>query len=190
MITTRRLAIAAAVALGGAAALAGCTAQPGGAATDSTATTAPAAPAVEVSERNTVTASRLGAETAATAAEAALAQCAADGLGFVSVAVVDRNGDLQAFVRGDNAAAHTIEAARQKAYTAAAFGADTSDLVARADENGLHRLPGTLFMPGGVSVKLGDASIAGIGVGGAPSGMDDQTCAAAGLAAIEQEIAG
>ncbi len=188
MNTTRRLAIVLAVALGGATALAGCTAQSGGPAPSAAAPSAKAA--VEVNEQNTVAASRLAAETAATAAEAALAQCAADGLGFVSVAVVDRNGDLQAFVRGDNAAAHTIEAARQKAYTAAAFGANTGDLVERADENGLHRLPGTLFMPGGVSVKLGEASIAGIGVGGAPSGMDDQTCAAAGLAAIEHDIAG
>lgn len=187
MISTRRLAAVAALALGGAAALAGCTAQAAGSGSAAPTT---AAPAVEVSEQNTVTANRLGAETAVTAAEAALEQCAADGLGFVSVAVVDRNGDLQAFVRGDNAAAHTIEAARQKAYTAAAFGANTSDLVERADDNGLHRLPGTLFMPGGVSVKLGEASIAGIGVGGAPSGMDDQSCAAAGLAAIQHEIAG
>ncbi|GBP03050.1 hypothetical protein EVAR_71165_1 [Eumeta japonica] len=101
-------------------------------------------------------------------AQVALARCAADDLGSVSVAVVDRQGELQAFVRGDNAAQHTVDASRQKAYTAAAFGADTSDLVERADENGLHRLPGTLFMPGGVTVTAGDASIAGIGVGGAP----------------------
>ena len=187
MHTTRRLAVAAAIALGGAAALAGCTAQAGAGAS---ASAEPAAPAVEVAEQNTVAADRLSAATAATAAQAALAQCAADGVGYVSVAVVDRNGDLQAFVRGDNAAAHTIEAARQKAYTSAAFGADTSELVERADENGLHRLPGALFMPGGVTVKLGEASIAGIGVGGAPSGMTDQACAAAGLAAIEQQIEG
>lgn len=181
----RILVPAAVIAIGASAALAGCSALPVGGASDDTA-----APAVEVAEQNTVSASRIGAVTAATAAEAALAQCAADDLGAVSVAVVDRNGQLQAFVRGDNAAEHTVDAARQKAYTAAAFGADTSDLVERADENGLHRLPGTLFMPGAVSVKLGDASIAGIGVGGAPSGADDETCAAAGLAAIQDEIAG
>lgn len=187
---TRTLAPAALiVALGGALALAGCAPLAGGgSATDDAASDA--ASVVEVAESNTVSNQRLSAATAATAAQAALAQCSADDLGFVSVAVVDRQGELQAFVRGDNAAQHTVDASRQKAYTAAAFGADTSDLVERADENQLHRLPGTLFMPGGVSVKLGDASIAGIGVGGAPSGMDDQSCAAAGLAAIQDEIAG
>lgn len=140
---------------------------------------------VTVTEDAVVTPSRLTAETAMVAAQAALAQCQADGLGFVSVSVVDRSGQLQAFVRGDNAAAHTIEASQQKAYTAAAFGTDTSDLVARADA--LRDLPGTLFLAGGVSVKVGDASIAGIGVGGAPSGDADQTCAAAGLAAISED---
>ncbi|GAA2177320.1 hypothetical protein GCM10009847_02740 [Leucobacter tardus] len=174
------------IALGGVLALAGCAPLAGSdAATEDAADGAAAV--VDVAEQNTVSSQRLSAATAATAA---LAHCAADDLGSVSVAVVDRQGELQAFVRGDNAAQHTVEASRQKAYTAAAFGADTSDLVERADENGLHRLPGTLFMPGGVTVTVGDASIAGIGVGGAPSGVDDQSCAAAGLAAIADEIAG
>lgn len=180
---------AAVIALGGVLALAGCAPLTGSdAATEQAA--GDAAAVVDVAEQNTVSSQRLSAATAATAAQAALARCAADDLGSVSVAVVDRQGELQAFVRGDNAAQHTVDASRQKAYTAAAFGADTSDLVERADENGLHRLPGTLFMPGGVTVTAGDASIAGIGVGGAPSGMDDQSCAAAGLDAIADEIAG
>lgn len=164
--------------------LAGCTAT-GEAAPEEASTTE--TPVVNVTEDNVVTPSRLSADTAMVAAQAALAQCQADGLGFVSVSVVDRSGQLQAFVRGDNAAAHTIEASQQKAYTAAAFGADTSDLASRADA--LRDLPGTLFMAGGVTVKVGDASVAGIGVGGAPSGDADQACAAAGLAAISEDAA-
>lgn len=39
-----------------------------------------------------------------------------------------------------------------------------------------------------MALKLGDASITGIGVGGAPSGISDQTCAAAGLSAIQDEL--
>ncbi|MGO3884735.1 MAG: GlcG/HbpS family heme-binding protein [Mycetocola sp.] len=179
MTVSRRLVPVAALAAAAALVLAGCTS---GQQVES------AAAQPQTVAENTVTADRLSAATAATAASAALAQCASDGRGSVSVAVVDRNGQLQAFVRGDNAAEHTIEAATQKAYTAAAFGANTSELVERADDNGLHRLPGTLFMPGGVSVKVADASIAGIGVGGAPSGMDDQSCAAAGLEAIAADL--
>lgn len=135
----------------------------------------------------TVTANRLSVDAAARAAQAALAQCRTDGLGFVTVSVVDRAGNVQAMLRGDNAAQHTVDASRAKGYTAAAFGADTSDLASRAKGDGptVADLPGTLFLPGGVTVKAGNAAIAGIGVGGAPDGNADQACAAAGLAAIE-----
>lgn len=136
--------------------------------------------------RGTVTANRLTVAAAGKAAQAALAKCQADGLGFVTVSVVDRNGNVQALLRGDNAAEHTVEASRQKGYTAAAFGANTGDLVDRAKGDGatVADLPGTLFLPGGVTVKAAGASIAGIGVGGAPDGRADQACAAAGLDAI------
>lgn len=138
----------------------------------------------------TVTANRLSVDAAGRAAQAALAQCTADGLGFVTVSVVDRAGNVQAMLRGDNAAEHTVEASRAKGYTAAAFGANTSDLVDRAKGDGatVADLPGTLFLPGGVTVKVGNASIAGIGVGGAPDGNADQACAAAGLAAIADSL--
>ncbi|MFF2109549.1 GlcG/HbpS family heme-binding protein [Rhodococcus koreensis] len=147
---------------------------------------ATAAPAPVDGADGLVSQNRLGVGAAQTAAQAALAKCQADGLGFVTVSVVDRNGNVQAMLRGDNAAQHTVEAARQKAYTAAAFGANTSDLSERAKGDGatVADLPGTLFLAGGVSVKSASGSIAGIGVGGAPDGMRDQACAAAGLDAI------
>ena len=142
------------------------------------------------SDGGTVSATRLSVDTAGRAAQAALAQCKADGLGFVTVSVVDRAGNVQAMLRGDNAAEHTVDASRQKGYTAAAFGANTSDLAGRAKGDGptVADLPGTLFLPGGVTVKVGNASIAGIGVGGAPDGNADQACAAAGLTAIEGSL--
>lgn len=151
---------------------------------------AAASPAAEVNSDTVLTSKRLSVSAAAQAAEAALAQCQADGLGFVTVAVVDRNGQLQALLRGDNAAEHTLEAARQKAYTAAAFGANTSELTERAKGDGatIRDLPGTLFLAGGVSVKAGGGSIAGIGVGGAPQGTADEACAAAGLTAISSGL--
>ncbi|MDT2009565.1 heme-binding protein [Rhodococcus opacus] len=156
-------------------------------ATTSTPVAAAAAPApIDGAANGVVTQNRLGIAPAQAAAQAALARCQADGLGSVTVSVVDRAGNVQAMLRGDNAAQHTVEAARQKAYTAAAFGANTSDLSERAKGDGatVADLPGTLFLAGGVSVKSAGASIAGIGVGGAPDGMKDQACAAAGLDAI------
>ncbi|NDK72362.1 heme-binding protein [Rhodococcus qingshengii] len=137
-----------------------------------------------------VTQNRLSADAAVKAAGAALAKCRADGLGFVTVSVVDRAGNVIAMVRGDNAAQHTVEASREKAYTSAAFGADTSDLSQRTKGEGstIADLPGTLFLAGGVTLKAGAGSIAGIGVGGAPDGMQDQACAAAGRDAIASSL--
>lgn len=194
MITSRRLPRALALAVPAVALLAATTAC--GSADGPQASPTTAAQVSTVAQQSagagagTVTATRLSVETAGRAAQAALAQCQADGLGFVTVSVVDRAGNVQAMLRGDNAAQHTVEASRAKAYTAAAFGANTSDLADRAKGDGatVADLPGTLFLPGGVSVKAGNASIAGIGVGGAPDGNADQACAAAGLAAVADSL--
>jgi uncharacterized protein GlcG (DUF336 family) len=187
MFTSTRRAIVTLGAVAVSVLAVGCSADDASSDTSASSTTDNPQP-VAVNSDNTVHPDRLSASAASTAADAALASCVADDLPFVSVSVVDRNGQLQAFVRGDGAAEHTIEASRLKAYTAAAFGSDTSELVDRADDSDLHRLPDTLFMPGGVSVQVDGSSIAGIGVGGAPSGMDDQSCAAAGLNAVRDAL--
>jgi uncharacterized protein GlcG (DUF336 family) len=135
---------------------------------------------------NVVSQNRISVGASAKAVGAALAKCQADKLPFVTVALVDRFGTVQALLRGDNAAEHTIESAKQKAYTAAAFGAPTSELAKRITGSGpsIADLPGTLFLPGGVPLKVNGVSVAGIGVGGAPDGKLDEACADAGAAAI------
>ncbi|MFC7848762.1 heme-binding protein [Arthrobacter sp. NPDC057388] len=150
---------------------------------------APAAvPAADVApvDANVVAQNRITVGASAKAVGAALAKCQADKLPFVTVALVDRFGTVQALLRGDNAAEHTIESAKQKAYTAAAFGAPTSELAKRITGNGpsIADLPGTLFLPGGVPLKVNGVSVAGIGVGGAPDGKLDEACAEAGAAVI------
>lgn len=152
-------------------------------------TPAPAAvPAADVQPvpDNVVQQNRISVGASAKAVNAALARCQADKLPFVTVALVDRFGTVQALLRGDNAAEHTIEAAKQKAYTAAAFGTATSELAKRINGNGptIADLPGTLFLGGGVPLKVNGVSVAGIGVGGAPDGALDEACAAAGADAI------
>lgn len=141
---------------------------------------------VQVSSANAVPQNRVSVGASAKAVGAALAKCQADKLPFVTVAVVDRFGTVQAILRGDNAAEHTIESAKQKAYTAAAFGAPTSELAKRIQGSGpsIADLPGTLFLPGGVPLKINGVSVAGIGVGGAPDGLLDEACATAGAAVL------
>jgi uncharacterized protein GlcG (DUF336 family) len=160
-----------------------------GGAPASTAAQLPAAvPAVDLqpAPEAVVAQNRITAGASARAVSAGLAKCQAERLPFVTVALVDRFGTVQALLRGDNAAEHTIEAAQQKAYTAAAFGAPTSELAKRINGNGpgIADLPGTLFLAGGVPLKVNGVSVAGIGVGGAPDGMLDEACATAGAESI------
>lgn len=147
-----------------------------------------AVPAVDVqpAPETVVAQNRISVGSSAEAVKAALAKCQADKVPFVTVALVDRFGTVQALLRGDNAAEHTIEAAQQKAYTAAAFGTPTSELAKRINGNGpsIADLPGTLFLAGGVPLKVNGVSVAGIGVGGAPDGALDEACATAGAEAV------
>lgn len=151
----------------------------------SAATAVPAADIQPVPDK-VVQQNRISVGASAKAVQAALARCQAEKLPFVTVALVDRFGTVQALLRGDNAAEHTIAAAQQKAYTAAAFGAPTSELAKRVNGTGpsIADLPGTLFLAGGVPLKVNGVSVAGIGVGGAPDGALDEACATAGAEAI------
>ncbi|MFI9812203.1 GlcG/HbpS family heme-binding protein [Saccharothrix variisporea] len=124
-------------------------------------------------------------DAAVKAAQAALDAAEAEGQ-RVTVAVVDRGGDLVVLLHGDGAGPQTEESAKRKAFTSASFGAATSELAGRVTGAGatLRDMPGTLFLAGGVPVRAEGAVIAGIGVGGAPSGDLDEKFAKAGLAAI------
>lgn len=178
--------ITAAAATGGLLLTGGLTAAANAGPTPAAASLAVPAADIQPVPENVVAQNRISVDASAAAVRAALGKCQADKLPFVTVALVDRFGTVQALLRGDNAAEHTIEAARQKAYTAAAFGTPTSELSKRINGNGpsIADLPGTLFLAGGVPLKVNGVSVAGIGVGGAPDGMLDEACAAAGAESI------
>jgi uncharacterized protein GlcG (DUF336 family) len=187
--------IAAAAAAGALLLTGGLTAAANAGTSAAAAAPVPAAvPAVDVQPvpETVVAQNRITVGASADAVKAALAKCQADKLPFVTVALVDRFGTVQALLRGDNAAEHTIEAAQQKAYTAAAFGTPTSELARRINGNGpsIADLPGTLFLAGGVPLKVNGVSVAGIGVGGAPDGALDEACATAGAEAFAAAASG
>lgn len=131
-------------------------------------------------------------ELALRAAVAAMEHCRAEGY-QVGVAVVDRFGVTQAFVRDRFAGAHTIETATRKAWTAVSFRSGTSelDLATRPDaiSAGIRQISMALPLGGGLMIEEGGGSIVGgIGVSGAPGPDIDDVCAEAGIAAIEEEI--
>lgn len=108
------------------------------------------------------------------------------GLGYkVSATVVDSAGYAMAVFRMDGAGPHTLDASRRKAYTAASAQNKTSALLLASQTNpeaqNLGQIDGFLLLGGGIPLKMAGIIIGGIGVGGAPSGTIDETCAQAGI---------
>jgi len=130
---------------------------------------------------------RLTAQAALRAVEAAVAHAGELGA-RVNACVVDAGGHPIAFLRGDGAFLPSGGIARDKAATAAGFGAPTGALYdALAPEPavlaGIAKRDGVAAFPGGLPIRAGDEVIGGIGVSGA-SADQDEDCARAGLAAI------
>ena len=128
----------------------------------------------------------ISAEAAATAVQAAVAHAEANGW-KINAAVVDRGGNLMAFLRMPGAFIHSIEIAIDKAYTAASFGFSTKDWMPAIghDEGmkfGFSARPRLIVFGGGLPIGQGEW-IGGIGVSGASEAQDEK-CARAGLAAI------
>jgi uncharacterized protein GlcG (DUF336 family) len=127
-------------------------------------------------------------ELALQAASAALAQCEADGY-RVSVAVVDQAGVLKILLKGDGAGPHTVNSSWKKAYTSASLGRSTGEYAQLIAENpaieGLRNMdPQILFLAGGLPILVDEVVVGGIGVGGAPGGQFDETCAQVGIDSI------
>jgi len=127
-------------------------------------------------------------ELATKAAQTALKTCTEQGYD-VSVAIVARDGATKVLLKADNSGPHTASSAQGKAFTSAAMGRDTAglaDFIASKPANdGLRDMDSRMVIQGGgLPIKLDKALVAGIGVGGAPSGDIDAGCAAAGLKAI------
>ncbi|WP_245972247.1 GlcG/HbpS family heme-binding protein [Rhodovulum iodosum] len=140
-----------------------------------------------------VTFQALKPEVALEAAVAAMEYCRGEGY-QVGVAVVDRFGTMQAFVRDRFAGAHVEETARRKAWTSVSFRTDTlalGELTAPGTIfSGIRDLSEPLALGGGVPIEAAGSLVAGIGVSGAPGPDLDDACAREGIAAIEEQLMG
>jgi uncharacterized protein GlcG (DUF336 family) len=148
-------------------------------------------PAALMAQQATFTTKSLTPETALKAAQAALSKCRADGF-QVTVAVVDRSGITQVLLRDRFAGAHTVDVATNKAWSAASFRTNTTDLEKASrpgtSMSGLRNIPRATAVAGGVMIEGGGSLLGGIGVSGAPGGDNDHLCAAAGIKAIAEDI--
>jgi uncharacterized protein GlcG (DUF336 family) len=146
---------------------------------------------VAVFAQDLPTAPYLPLTLASQAAQAAVDACATEGHN-VSVAIVARSGVTKAILRADNAGPHTVGSSTGKAFTSASMGRDTAGLAGfiggNPENDGLRDMDSRLVIQaGGLPIRIGGALVGGIGVGGAPSGAIDETCARAGLDAIGAE---
>ena len=124
---------------------------------------------------------------ALTIAETALAECGVK----TSVAVVDRAGRLRVFLQGDGAAPHNLELARRKAYTARTFQQTSAEWAKRTETNlaGQRMLADVIPLGGGVPIKVGEDTIGGVGLSGAPmGGAQEEACAKAGIAKVADQL--
>ncbi len=155
------------------------------------AVVAACAVAAAAAQSPTFTVRMLTPETALKAAQAALAKCRAQGY-QVAVAVVDRGGLTQVVLRDRLAGPHTLDIAANKAWSAVSFRTHTRDLerLTRPGESmsGLRNMPRFIAIGGGMMIEGGGSLVGGIGVSGAPGGDADHACAAAGIAAITEEL--
>ena len=139
----------------------------------------------------TFTVKLLTPESALKAAQVALAKCRASGY-QAAVAVVDRMGVLQVLLRDRFAGPHTPDMATQKAWSAVSFRTNTSELAeatqAGRPQSGIRHRPGVAAVGGGMMIEASGSLLGAIGVSGAPGGKEDDACAAAGIAAIREDI--
>ena len=139
----------------------------------------------------TFTSPSLTPEAALKAAQAALKACQDAGFN-TAVAVADRGGVTQVMIRDRFAGAHTPDTAMGKAWTAASFRTNTTDLLASTQagmpSQGIRHLPGVVMLGGGLTIESHGKLVGAIGVSGAPTGADDDNCAKAGIAAIRDGL--
>lgn len=151
-----------------------------------------AAPAaISLAQQATFQTRSLTPETALVAARAAMEACRKEGY-QVGVAVVDRAGLTQVFLRDRFAGPHTVDVATNKAWTAVSFRTATLALATETQAgrpmSGIRGAPRFIAVGGGALIEAGGSLFGAIGVSGAPGGEADEACAKAGIKAIADSI--
>jgi len=136
----------------------------------------------------TVNIKRLSLDTALRIGKAAIEKCRKEGV-QITVTVVDRGGDAQVVLRDTLAMDVSIPISMKKAYTAMEFNSPTSAMEDRF--KGAYNVPKIdelVISAGGIPINIAGNIMGGIGVSGAPSGLTDEACAKAGLAAVQDDL--
>ncbi len=131
---------------------------------------------------------RLTLEAAQKLAVATVEACRKQGI-QIAVTVVDRSGQTMVVLRDTLAPPLTLEVSLQKAYTAVNFNAATSAMTNRFTQPfSVGKIDGLVFSAGGLPIEAAGNIVGAVGVSGAPTGEQDEACAAAGLRAIAFDL--
>lgn len=114
---------------------------------------------------------------------AAVSDCVERGY-KVAASVVDRHGNLAAFLRDPLAGPHTTRISQRKAYTSATTQRSTASLSSRPD---LSFAPDMLLIVGGIPISFNGHFYGGVAVSGATPEIDEK-CAQAGLEAVSDTM--
>ena len=138
-----------------------------------------------------VTTHRLSAAAANELVAGAVAACKEKTYNVTAV-VLDIDGVRQAMLRGDGAGIATLGVANDKAFTSISTRTDTGVLVERAKTTPpsqfILKVPHMLLLQGGIVIKIGEETVAALGVSGAPGGEKDEACARAALDKISGQL--
>jgi uncharacterized protein GlcG (DUF336 family) len=152
------------------------------------AASSPAFSAGNAGQPLTVNIKRLSLDTALRIGKAAIEKCRKEGV-QITVTVIDRGGDAQVVLRDTLAMDVSIPISMKKAYTAMEFNSPTSAMEERF--KGAYNVPKIdelVISAGGIPINIAGNIMGGIGVSGAPSGLTDEACAKAGLAAVQDDL--
>ena len=117
----------------------------------------------------------------------------------VTATVVDVAGTPEVVLRGDHATIHTKDTAYRKAYTIVTMGPIfhlnvTSQFVTLLSKysplagQALASTPDVMPLAGGAAIEAHGEIVAGLGVGGSPGAENDEICAKAGVAKIQDSL--
>lgn len=106
----------------------------------------------------------------------------------VTVAVVDRGGNVQSLLRDRYAGEFTVPIAIDKARTSANWRISSKDFMeetqAGKPQSGVRDQDGVMAVAGGLPIEAGGRTVGGVGVSGAPGGDADEDCARKALEEI------
>ncbi len=142
-------------------------------------------------QEGVITYKSLSPDVAFDLAHSALLKCRKDGY-QVTVVIIDRFGQTLVLLRDRFAGNLTQTVATRKALTALNFGRSSSDVAKMLKSGELtpeySSLPNILPLGGGLVIQAGGSTLGAVGVSGASSGAADETCAASGLADVQDKL--